>query len=101
MKRERTQRFGSKRKSAGASQFRRTAPASAFTAVRRAEQDNGKQTQKRMHGLMIASETEKEGQRPLFRVGGRAETHLRHILCYAMPALRGLLYPADLREHPH
>ena len=34
----------------------------------------------------------KEGQRPLFRVGGRAEAHLWHILCYAMQALRGLLY---------
>ena len=69
---KRTQRFGSKRKSAGASQFRRTAPASAFTAVRRAEQDNGKQTQKRMHGLMIASETEKRRSAPFIQSGWKS-----------------------------
>ena len=27
--------------------------------------------------------------------------HLRHVLCDTMPALRRLLHPADLREHPY
>ena len=29
------------------------------------------------------------------------EADLRDILCDTMPALRGLLYPADLWEYPH
>ena len=33
--------------------------------------------------------------------GRRTEADLRDILCDTMPALRGLLYPADLWEYPH